>query len=97
MAAITTPGSKGEWGRLFSFAGKRLSYRSGWYVIDDQPKTLFAMGIHGQNLFVDRTNRIVIAKMSSQNNRSDYPAILLTHKAVDEFRRCLSGIESRDA
>jgi len=47
------------------------------------------MGIHGQNLFVDRTNRIVIAKMSSQDNRIDYPAVLLTHKAVDEFRRCL--------
>jgi len=81
--------TNGEWGRLFSFAGHSMRYRSGWYVIDDEPKTLFAMGIHGQNLFVDRTNRIVIAKMSSQDNRIDYPAVLLTHKAVDEFRRCL--------
>jgi CubicO group peptidase (beta-lactamase class C family) len=81
--------ANGEWGRLFSFAGKSMRYRSGWYVIDDEPKTLFAMGIHGQNLFVDRTNRIVIAKMSSQDNRIEYPAVLLTHKAVAEFRRCL--------
>jgi CubicO group peptidase (beta-lactamase class C family) len=89
--------ANGEWGRLFSFAGKSLRYRSGWYVIDDEPKTLFAMGIHGQNLFVDRTNRIVIAKLSSQDNPIDYPAVLLTHKAVNEFRRCLSGFDGRFA
>ena len=85
----------GEWGRLFAFAGKCLRYRSGWYVIDDAPKTLFAMGIHGQNLFVDRTNRIVIAKMSSQASPIDYPAVLLTHRAIAEFRRCLAGFASR--
>jgi CubicO group peptidase (beta-lactamase class C family) len=86
--------ANGEWGRLFSFAGKSLRYRSGWYVIDDEPKTLFAMGIHGQNLFVDRTGHIVIAKMSSQGSPIDYPAVLLTHRAVDELRRCLTAKNS---
>jgi hypothetical protein len=86
--------ANGEWGRLFEFAGKSLRYRSGWYVIDDEPKTLFAMGIHGQNLFVDRTSRMVIAKMSSQGSPIDYPAVLLTHRAVDEFRRCLNAKNS---
>jgi hypothetical protein len=37
------------------FGGRDVSYRSGWYVINDEPKTLFALGIHAQNLFVDRT------------------------------------------
>jgi CubicO group peptidase (beta-lactamase class C family) len=72
-----------------SFGGRNMSYRSGWYVINDEPKTLFAMGIHGQNLFVDRQNRIVIAKLSSQNAPIDYQATALTHRAVGEIRRCL--------
>jgi CubicO group peptidase (beta-lactamase class C family) len=71
------------------FGGRNMSYRSGWYVINDEPKTLFAMGIHGQNLFVDRHNRIVIAKLSSQNAPIDYQATALTHRAVGEIRRCL--------
>jgi hypothetical protein len=37
------------------FGGRDMGYRSGWYVINDEPKTLFALGIHAQNLFVDRT------------------------------------------
>jgi len=68
-----------------------MSYRSGWYVIKDEPRTLFAMGIHGQNLFVDRANRLVVAKFSSQVPRVDYPAWMLTHRALPEFRRVLRG------
>jgi CubicO group peptidase (beta-lactamase class C family) len=45
------------------------------------PQILFAMGIHGQNVFVDRANRIVIAKVSSQNSPIDSRALWLTHKA----------------
>jgi CubicO group peptidase (beta-lactamase class C family) len=74
-----------------SFGGRNMSYRSGWYVIHDEPKMLFAMGIHGQNLFVDRANRIVIAKVSSQGPPIDYQAMALTHRAVAEIRRCLVG------
>jgi hypothetical protein len=57
--------------------------------VEDDPKLLFAMGIHGQNLFVDRANRIVIAKVSSQNNPIDTKALPLTHMMVAEIRRCL--------
>ena len=77
----------GEWGSLFPY--QAMSYRGGWYVIDDEPRTLFAMGIHGQNLFVDRANRLVVAKFSSQVPRVDYPAWMLTHRALPEFRRLL--------
>ena len=79
----------GEWGAAFAPISKNMSYRSGWYVINDAPQTLFAMGIHGQNLFVDRTNKIVIAKFSSLNDRVDLRALPLTHMAVAEIRRCL--------
>jgi hypothetical protein len=58
-------------------------------VIDDEPQIVFAMGIHGQNVFVDAANRIVIAKLSSQNSPVDNQALWLTHKAVAEFRRCV--------
>ena len=71
------------------FAGMTMRYRNGWYVVDSAPKMIFAMGIHGQNLFVDRSNRIVIAKLSSQGDALDYRAIGLTHLAVRELRRCL--------
>jgi CubicO group peptidase (beta-lactamase class C family) len=81
----------GEWGPLFTPVASRMSYRGGWYAIADAPATLFAMGIHGQNLFVDRANRLVIAKLSSQGERFDYRAAILTHRAVAEIRRCLIG------
>jgi CubicO group peptidase (beta-lactamase class C family) len=77
----------GEWAKLFAY--RNMSYRGGWYVVDDEPKTLFAMGIHGQNLFVDRANRLVIAKLSSQGAPVDVAAWALTHQAVSEIRRCL--------
>ncbi len=79
--------AKGEWGGLFSGLGSSMSYRSGWYSVHDDPM-LFAMGTHGQNLFVDFANRLVIAKVSSQA-RLDVQSIGLTHRAVSELRRCV--------
>jgi len=78
---------KGE----FAGFGMDMSYRSGWYVIHDEPQMMFAMGNYGQNLFVDRSNRLVIAKVSSQATARDYQAMALTHRAVGEIRRCLIG------
>lgn len=73
------------------FGGSTMRYRTGWYVIDDAPQTLFAMGIHGQHLFVDRANQLVVAKLSSLNDPIDPRAISLTHRAVVEIRRILSA------
>jgi CubicO group peptidase (beta-lactamase class C family) len=78
----------GEWGVAFSGIGRVMSYRAGWYAIHDDPSLLFAMGVHGQNLFVDHANQIVIAKLSSQE-RFDYPVVGLTHAAIAELRRCV--------
>ena len=81
----------GEWGQTFAPISRQMSYRSGWYTIDDEPQTLFAMGVYGQNLFVDRTNGLVIAKVSSQRSAIDARALALTHRAVPEIRRCVLG------
>jgi CubicO group peptidase (beta-lactamase class C family) len=72
-----------------AFRGLDMSYRNGWYVIHNEPETLFAMGIHGQHLFVDRANDLVIAKVSSQTLPIDPGSIALTLAAVSEIRRCL--------
>jgi CubicO group peptidase (beta-lactamase class C family) len=81
--------SEGQWRESFASIATRMRYRSGWYVVDDAPQLLFAMGIHGQNLFVDAANRMVIAKVSSLNDPIDHRAIWLTHKAVPEIARCI--------
>jgi CubicO group peptidase (beta-lactamase class C family) len=82
----------GEWGQAFAAISPNMSYRSGWYSLHDEPKLLFAMGVHGQNLFVDRRNQIVVAKLSSQPNRIDYRALPLTHRAVPEFSRLIAEV-----
>jgi hypothetical protein len=64
-------------------------YRSGWYLVDDQPKTMFAMGIHGQNLFIDRANRIVVAKLSSWKQRIDYVPLWATHRGFERLQKKL--------
>ena len=43
-----------------------MHYRNKWYVDVDEAPLLFGLGIHGQYLFADRRNRIVVAIMSSQ-------------------------------
>ena len=44
-------------------AGLAIGYRSQWYSLGTM---VFAWGIHGQHLFVDRSSGMVIAKLSSQ-------------------------------
>lgn len=73
------------------FGGAPMRYRGGWYVIDSQPQVLFAMGIHGQNLFVDRASRMVVARLACQNAPIDVRAVALTHQAIPQIRRLLTG------
>ncbi|ATQ41803.1 serine hydrolase domain-containing protein [Caulobacter mirabilis] len=76
----------GEWGEAFRHVSREMSYRAGWYVTHDRPGSMFAMGIHGQNLFVDRESRVVVAKVSSQNSPIDAKAIALAHAALPLLR-----------
>ncbi len=50
---------------------------------------LFGLGVNGQNLFVDRENEIVIAKLSSQAMPMDEGRIGLTMHAVEKVRAFL--------
>lgn len=89
---IATGGDREAWKQgdfAGGFGGMSMRYRSGWYVIDDAPQVLFAMGIHGQNLFLDRANGIVVAKVSSQDAPTDPRAVGLTHRMFNEIRRLL--------
>lgn len=79
MHGDATAWRTGEWAT--AFGGMDMAYRNGWYIVRGETPMLFAMGIHGQNLFVDRARQLVVAKLSSQDEL-DYRSIGLTHRAV---------------
>jgi CubicO group peptidase (beta-lactamase class C family) len=72
------------------YPGLPMHYRSQWYTLRGTPPMAFGMGIHGQNLFVDRANELVIAKLSSQAQPMDAERIGLTMRAVAEVRTALA-------
>jgi CubicO group peptidase (beta-lactamase class C family) len=72
------------------FPGLPMKYRSQWYVLEGKSPLIFALGIHGQNLFIDRRNQLVIAKLSSQAMPLDAARIALTMRAVSRLRTHLS-------
>jgi CubicO group peptidase (beta-lactamase class C family) len=65
-------------------------YRAKWYVDRRASPMMFAFGIHGQNLFVDPTHEIVIAKVSSQPPPLDAAQIGLMTSAADAIREWLA-------
>ena len=48
-----------------------MHYRNKWYADLGEAPLLFALGIHGQYLLVDRRNQLVIVMMSSRVNPLD--------------------------
>ncbi len=65
-------------GDLISYFGNRpMHYRSKWYVLRDRNMAL-GLGVYGQNIFVDKANELVIAKVSSQPPPLDENLIGLT-------------------
>src|SRR4029078_9134161 len=87
---IINDGDENAWaaGNLASYyPGVPIHYRAKWYVERSAPRLLFCLGIHGQNLFVDVENEIVIAKFSSQAQPLDGACIALTRNLVDALRR----------
>jgi CubicO group peptidase (beta-lactamase class C family) len=71
------------------YPGVPMHYRAKWYVERDKHPRMFGMGIHGQNLFVDPKNRLVIAKFSSQPQPLDARLIHLTSDLVLAIRQAL--------
>ena len=77
-------------GDLISYFGDRtMHYRNKWYVLRDREIAL-GLGVYGQNVFVDRTNELVIAKVSSQPPPLDKDLIGLTMTFVEAMRRHLT-------
>ena len=72
------------------YPGAAMHYRAKWYVERDRHPRLFGMGVHGQNLFVDPRNQIVIAKFSSQPPPLDARLIQLTSELVTAIRQALT-------
>ncbi|MDB5487283.1 MAG: putative Beta-lactamase family protein, partial [Reyranella sp.] len=71
--------SPGQFGASFKALGTGTTrYRNGWYIVDGLPRMLFAMGIHGQNLFVLPDHNLVIVKLSSLVMPIDPTAMMLT-------------------
>ena len=69
------------------------AYRSYW-VADDSVQLLMGLGVHGQMMFADRQNKIVMVKTSSQPDRFDGRKAALTAKAFREFRRILTSTDA---
>src|SRR5262249_19851831 len=91
---IALNGSEEAWAAgVFApfFPGRRMHYRNQWYVDVDEAPWLFALGIHGQYLFVDRRNRVVVAILSSQAARLDAALISLMMAAVAEIRHVIAS------
>ena len=45
--------------------GLPLSYRGKWYVLHEDTPSVIAVGIHGQNIFIDRQKEFAMAKFAS--------------------------------
>jgi CubicO group peptidase (beta-lactamase class C family) len=70
-------------GDLISYFGDRpMHYRNKWYVLRESDMAL-GLGVYGQNIFVDKANELVIAKLSSQAPPLDKSLIDLTIRFVE--------------
>ena len=93
LAELETKGDAKAWsaGDLAQYyKGLPISYRSKWYALDGEAPLVFGWGIHGQYLFIDRVNQLVIAKFSSQALPVDVARIGLTVRGVSQLRKILA-------
>jgi hypothetical protein len=91
---IETGGDKQAWDRspgLEKYPGLPMRYRSQWYVLERASPLVFAIGVFGQSLYVDRANGFVMAKFSCQALPVDQERKLLTIRAAEAVRDFLTG------
>src|SRR5690606_38642402 len=65
---IATQGDTAAWDAsdfAADYPGMSMHYRAKWYVIRDRGPVIMGVGIHGQNLLVDRGCELVLAKHAS--------------------------------
>ena len=78
---IAYNGDPGAWDRgsfAQEFPDIPMHYRSKWYVLRDNGPTLFCLGIHGQNLFVDLKSGLVLARVNSRPQPLDFAGERMT-------------------
>jgi CubicO group peptidase (beta-lactamase class C family) len=95
IADILGNGDTDAWnaGSLVEFYPRTvIHYRSKWYVEHAPKPLMYGLGIHGQNLFIDRANDIVIAKFSSQAPPLDAGLIAATGAMVAAIRNALGSV-----
>ena len=72
------------------FRGLPMRYYSQWYILEGDAALVFGWGIHGQFLFIDRANELVVAMFSSQALPVDAARIGLALRAVSQLRKFLA-------
>ncbi|MEZ5854057.1 MAG: serine hydrolase [Hyphomicrobiaceae bacterium] len=90
---ITTGGDAAAWqaGPFVEYWPQRdMHYRAKWYVERGPKPLLAAFGIHGQHLYADPANGLVVAKFSSEALPIDARQIALTTRAIDAIRVALA-------
>ena len=97
---LETQGDPQAWsaGNLVEHFGPApMRYRAKWYVQEatGHPRLLFGWGIHGQHVFIDRANELVVAKHSSQALPIDAPLMRRTLDFVAGLGRLLSSRAAR--
>jgi hypothetical protein len=86
---IVSGGDREAWARSVAaenYPGLPMRYRSQWYVLERAAPLIFAIGVFGQSLFVDRANGVVMAKFSSQALPVDRELKMLTIRAAEAVR-----------
>ena len=68
-----------------------MRYRSQWYVAEGDAPLIFGLGIHGQHLFIDKKNQIVVAKLSSQAKPLVSERKMIVMKSVAALQAHLVG------
>jgi len=90
---IIENGNKSAWdnGDFYElFSKNNIHYRNQWYVERGSHPMMFAVGVFGQNLFIDIYNNLVIAKVSSQPSALDKKFIDLTYAGVQQIRKIIN-------
>jgi hypothetical protein len=64
-------------------------YRNFWYQTRNAGGAFFALGIHGQWLYIDPKSSVVIAKVSAQEEPENDPLDQVLLKAFDSICRTL--------
>lgn len=78
--------ARGDFAHLFADA----SYRSKFYQIDRKRRTLMALGIHGQYIYIDPVSEVVIVRVAAEPLPIDVDLIYGWRRAFDAIAAHLS-------